>query len=145
VEEKIIVWIFFNVGIGLVPIVFAGFRLYTIKISEIDKLSDAFRIVIARGELLLLTVALCGSSLGGLIATSESLRVLKIVSGGAITIIFLFSSLYFFVVSEIKENRAKSATPHDEKVQDRMITRTSLFLFCSALISCGWSLLLIQV
>jgi hypothetical protein len=137
VEEKLIVWIFFSVGIALVPLAFAGLRLQT------KKTPNAFSIVIARGELLLLIAALCGSSIGELIGSNESHKILKLISGGSSIIILLFSSLYFSFVSEYKTASTTQRT--EENTEDGVIIRTSLILFCLAFVSCCSCVLLSKV
>jgi len=133
VEEKLIVWIFFSVGIALVPLVFAGLRLQT------KKTPNAFSIVIARGELLLLIAALCGSSIGELIGSNETHKILKLISGGSSIIILLFSSLYFSFVSENKTINTEG------EIEDGVVIHTSLILFCLAFVSCCSCIILSQV
>ena len=132
-EEKLIVWIFFSVGIALVPLVFAGLRLQT------KKTPNAFSIVIARGELLLLIAALCGSSIGELIGSNETHKILKLISGGSSIIILLFSSLYFSFVSENKTINTEG------EIEDGVVIHTSLILFCLAFVSCCSCIILSQV
>jgi uncharacterized membrane protein YfcA len=135
VEEKIVIWLFFSVGIALVPIIYAGLHLYTNK--KIHNARNAFKIVIARGDLLLVITALCGSSIGGLIASGESHKMLKIIFGGFSTLILILSSLYF---SSVSENKANS-TAHEDKGDDDVIFIIAL-LFCLAFISCAVCVLL---
>lgn len=93
--ERLVLWAIFSVGIALVPLVFKGVSLITKEPIEGEGN------VIIRGELLLITVALCAAAVGELLASGPSFQLVKIISGGASIIILLFSSLYFAQVSAL--------------------------------------------
>jgi hypothetical protein len=93
--EQLILWFLFRVLLALVPIVYNGVRILTTGGQ------DPFGAAIERGELLLLTAAMCGGSVGVLIGSGATFQIYKIISGGAAIIILMLSSLYYADISAL--------------------------------------------
>jgi hypothetical protein len=75
--------------------VFNGVRIFT------TGRANPCGAAIERGELVLITAAMCGGSVAVLIGSGATLQIDKIISGGAAIIILMFSSLYFADVSAL--------------------------------------------
>jgi hypothetical protein len=90
---KLARWFVFSVLIALLPICFTYVYMLT------DGKSPSLPDVLARGELLLISVALAADALGDLIASGPSNVGFKIAAGGGCLLTIVFASLYFAVVS----------------------------------------------
>ncbi len=121
--EKLTLWFIFRVLLALVPILFTVVRILTIGGA------NPFGTAIERGELVLLTAAICGGSVGVLIGSGATLQIYKIISGGAAIIILMFSSLYFADVSAAY----RAGVP----INARHVRQTSLVVFCAGVVFSG--------
>jgi hypothetical protein len=87
--EGFTIWLIFSVLLALAPLLFNA--ILTFIIGQSPNLVELLR----NGELLLIAVAIGADAVGKLVASSESLRLLKIVaSGGSIMLIIVCSFLF---------------------------------------------------
>lgn len=92
-KVKLARWVIFSVMIALLPLLFT--YIYFLTINKLITLEA----LLARGELLLISVALAADAMGGLIASGKERPILKIMSGGGCLVSAFFASLYFAAVS----------------------------------------------
>ena len=92
-SAKLTRWFIFSVLIALLPIGFTYVHLVT------DEKPASIAILLAHGELLLISVALAADAVGDLIAGGTEKAVRKIISGGGCVITVIFASFYFADVS----------------------------------------------
>jgi hypothetical protein len=126
--EQLILWFIFRVLLALVPIVYNGVRIVTTGGQ------DPFGAAIERGELLLLTAAMCGGSVGVLIGSGATFQIYKIISGGAAIIILMLSSLYYADISALY----RAGTP----INVNIVKTTSRALFILGVLCSGSSVAL---
>jgi hypothetical protein len=126
--KSLTLFLFFRVLLSLVPIVYNGVRIATTGGQ------DPFGAAIERGELLLLTAALCGGSVGVLIGSDATFQIYKIISGGAAIIILMLSSLYYADISSLY----RQGVP----VNVNIVKTTSRALFLLGVIASGSSVAL---
>jgi len=117
--KNLLRWFIFGVLLALVPLVASAF-------DELTKGTFLLINVLSHGELLLITVGICGSSIGGLIGSKPFKDNLKVITGGGALIIAILASLYFANIS----NSVDISDP-------QIIQSTSLSLFFSGLITSG--------
>jgi len=119
--EKMVKWAIFSVAMALVPLAASTLSQATRgPLPSIDQL-------VARGELLLITAALCARSCGELFGSSDVQRVPKLFAGGATVVVMLLAAIYF---SDIAASY-RAAAVLDAKV----IGNTSLVLYVSSVIA----------
>jgi hypothetical protein len=134
-RDKLALWFVFSVLLSLVPIIFHIVKGYT------NHTPHALTAAIQRGELLLITAALCAAAVGELIVaqpitpptssttitsttsqlTAKPSQIDKIVSGGTAIIFLMFCSLYFADISATYNSGAY--------VNNKIIVITSISLF----------------
>ena len=124
--ERLISWIIFSVFVALVPLAFNAASLHTRQGPTQP------RTILDRGELLLITAALCAAAIGELFASPQVdgiVRLSKLIAGGAVVLILLFSSLYFADVS--------SAHASGVNLNLGIIRKFSIGLFAAAFLAGG--------
>jgi hypothetical protein len=129
--KNLILFLFFRVLLSLVPIVYNGVRIATTGGQ------DPFGTAIERGELLLLTAAMCGGSVGVLIGSGATFQIYKIIAGGAAIIILMLSSLYYADISALY--RAGTA------INVTIVKTTSRVLFLLGVVASGSAVALVGV
>lgn len=132
--EKLVSWAIFSVVVALIPIFFNALRLHS------RPGGPGPHTILDRGELLILTAALCAAAVGELLISPQVdgvVRVSKLVAGGAVILILLFSSLYYADVNAAHVAGAR---------QNLKVVRTSSLVFFSvAFFACGSCVLLAQI
>jgi hypothetical protein len=121
-SEKLLRWFIFSVVISLLPLAFYYVRAMT------DGKAVSLPELLARGELLLIAVALAADAIGDLLA-SKSAGMLKTIAGGGCVITVGFSSFYF---ADVSTKTAANVT---------VVFWMSLVLFAVSMISsacCKW-------
>lgn len=121
--EKLATWFVFSVLMALVPVAAGAAKQMT---------SDAplsLGVLVAQGQLLLITAGLCATSLGDLIGSGTSAKIAKILAGGFTLLVLTFAALYF---ADIAASLAKG-----EKLNVEVIKNTSLACYLSAFIAGG--------
>lgn len=121
--EKLTLWFIFRVLLALVPILFTVVRIFTTGGA------NPFATAIERGELVLITAAICGGSVGVLIGSGAALQIYKIISGGAVIIILMFSALYYADISAAY----RAGVP----VNVTRVRQTSLIVFGAGVVFSG--------
>ena len=97
--EKLIVWLFFSVLLALVPILFDVMRSTIAVRSMVAGGTSRFDDAVARGELFLMTAALCGAAVGELFGVGGPVKIGKIIAGGSAVVTLFFSALFYTEVS----------------------------------------------
>lgn len=119
--EKMAKWTLFSVLMALIPLGVAA----VIQATRGDV--PAWVDVVGRGELLLITAALCARSCGELFTSAHSSSVDKIVAGGAAIGVLLFTAIYYADVA--------SAIRSSSKIDHQLVALVSLFMYCCAIVS----------
>jgi len=98
---KVIQWMFFSVGVALVPLIWHGLSIL------IDGQDFMLEKICGRGHLLLITTAIGAGAVGELITKSDdTMRALKAVVGGlSILNIFLCSFLFADISQDILQEQ----------------------------------------
>ena len=130
-SEKLIRWIIFSVLMALVPLLVDVLWIVTRGGTE------ALTSVLARGELLLITAALCAASVGELFGSGNDRRSRKVISGGAALLILLVSALYFVHVSEAYAHVSEAYVGKERPPDVGVIRTISILLYTSAVVSSG--------
>lgn len=91
--DSLLRWLFYSVMLGLLPI-FAGW--FNARLGEGG---TSWSQVIAHGELLLPTAAICAASIGELVAGKVRHAPLALISGGVATLVLALSCMYYVLVS----------------------------------------------
>ena len=128
--KQLVIWLFFRLLLALVPIAAEGMRLLT------NGVVNPFGSAIERGELLLISTALCGGSMGILISallgatapTPEPLQIERAVALGAAFIVFAVSSLHY-------TNIAASYRAAPAAVNVSSVKKSSFYLFLAGVVS----------
>jgi hypothetical protein len=119
--EKMAKWVLFSVTMALIPLVAAYF------IQATRGNTPPWIEIVGRGELLLITAALCARSSGELFSAGHGVPLEKIVAGGAAIGVLLFTAIYFADVS----SAVRSAALIDYK----LVSLLSVFLYLCAIVS----------
>jgi hypothetical protein len=119
--EKVIRWLLFSVLIALLPLGFNAISLFTRGIS-VDLVN-----LVSRGELLLISTAICAAAVGELVPTGPALRISKIIVVGSTVIILIAASYYFADIS--------AGYRLGEKMDFNVIRDISLIAFISSVVS----------
>ncbi|MGB0386039.1 MAG: hypothetical protein ACPGWR_14630 [Ardenticatenaceae bacterium] len=91
------VWLIFSVTIALLPLIFdMVVETFLIKESSIE-----WTRILARGELLIVSVAIGSDAIGRIIGSKKASDVLRIGAAGACFALIIFSSLLFAYVSRV--------------------------------------------
>lgn len=114
--NEILKWLFFGIGLSLVPILVGGF-------GAPNFLSH----IINSGELLLVAASLCGAATGELIASGHGDSTVGIVASGMSMIIVMASSLFY--------SRVKQMTRPAKAVAFKTLLICTLGLFGACVIS----------
>lgn len=118
--EKMVKWIIFSVLMALVPLIASALSQATRGSAPM------LHELVSRGELLLITAALCARSCGELFGSNESQRVPKLVAGGATIIVMLLAAIYF---SDVTASYRASAS-----LDVVVIARTSFALYAASVL-----------
>lgn len=122
--NRIFIWIFFSVLVALTPLVFQ-----TIFFSINGNSYDLFDLV-GQGELLLISTALCATSIGELFNNYSHgyyLNTLKIISSGLTLLILLISAFAFSVISSLD-------ILHQNNINKEIIVSLSFYIFSFSVI-----------
>lgn len=97
------VWLIFSMTIALLPLMFDAI-VETFFIAESGmELSH----ILARGELLIVSVAIGSDAIGRMIISKKTSDVLSIIAAGACFVLIILSSLLFAYVSRINASKTK--------------------------------------
>ena len=125
------VWIIFSVTIALLPLIFDGIvETYLIKESSIE-----WTRILARGELLIVSVAIGSEAIGRIVLSGKSDRVSRIIPSGICFVLVMFSSSLFAYVSR----------PTEIPVIIDNVSTISSVMFLMTMISSGSCVLLAEV
>lgn len=128
ITERLLRWLFFSVGVSLIPLIYR-----TLKSSSTISWTN-FEASISRGELSLITTALCAAAIGELMGTSRSFRFPKLICGAACLSVLMLAAFHFGDVSA--QILLMSQTSTDVKEAASIINQ-SLKLFYWSLPSCA--------
>lgn len=92
-SEKIFRWVFFSVLVSLLPFVWSCVSLIT------QQKTVSLEIMFSRGEILLVSCALCAAAFGDLIGTGRNFIKYKIVVGFGCVAILALDSLWYSQIS----------------------------------------------
>ena len=101
--ERLTVWVMFSVLLVLVPLLFDAGRAM-IRGGSFS-LDDA----ISRGELTLVTAAICGSAIGELFGVGGAAKLGKILAGGGALLTLMFCAFFYTEASAVRRAKAKIA------------------------------------
>jgi hypothetical protein len=121
-------WLIFGVLLALVPLLFSwATRQLRAQPSSLD-------VLLANGELFLVTAALAGAAIGELLGVARASRqpFWEIVAGGCCLIVVVLSAHLFADISAI---RATAAT-----IDPARVSSWSLWLYCIGLVASGSSI-----
>ena len=91
------VWVIFSVVIALLPLIFdAIVETLLIKESGME-----WSRILARGELLIVSVAIGSDAIGRMVVSQKTNDVLRIIAAGACFVLIILSSLLFAYVSRV--------------------------------------------
>jgi hypothetical protein len=121
-------WLIFGVLLALVPLVFSW------AAREMRAQPSSLDVVLANGELFLVTAALSGAAAGELLGVVRSSRkpFWEIIAGGCCLIVVVLSAHLFADISAV---RATAAT-----VDPQRVSTWSLWLYAIGLIASGSSI-----
>lgn len=122
-SEKMVKWVIFSVLMALVPLITAALIQLTRSITP--SMDD----LIGRGELLLITAALCARSCGELFSSDGGRKTAKVVAGGSTMVILLLTAIYFADVA--------SAVRTKTTIDSGLVAGISIVTYISALVSGG--------
>lgn len=122
---KLIKWLFFGVVLSLVPLL-ATVSLLAAKATPSP---SPFLDTIQKGELLLISAAMCGGAMGDLIGTGRDYLALKLTLGGTAVIATIFASLFYATVIEA------AGTPH--AYDPAFVAHASIWIFGLSVPTCG--------
>lgn len=114
---KLVRWWLFSVLVGLVPLITSYLAL------QLDPQPPPLYTLTARGELLLISVAIAAAAVGELLPGDHGKAVQKLLAGGGCVLLILASSLIFSTIQ---------AGQHPNAVR---IFATSIWLFCGTLLA----------
>lgn len=117
--EKLVRWFMFSVLVSLVPLALTYFNLW------VDRRDVHLEMVVARGELLLVSTTLGAAALGEFFPGTRHNALEKLLSGGALVLLMLTSSFFFAVIQA-----RQGASP-------RSLFAVSLALFAGILAAAG--------
>lgn len=120
--KKIVQWMVFSVGLSLIPL------LFTYLASLVSGIEFGYQDIIARGELFLVLIALCGAGIGDMIVSKTSGGISGIVVGGLTVLLLALSALLY---AFINASNAPSALDREA------IANISTCFFCLGVISYG--------
>ncbi len=119
---RVIRWLIFNVALAVVPLVVSGL----IRATRGQALS--LYIMLANGELLLITVCMAGAAIGELLGIKERrYPKLELIAGGTCVVILVVTAIYFADIS--------SAHTSSQQIDFAVIKWTSLVLYTSGFIA----------
>jgi hypothetical protein len=118
--KKIAQWLVFSVGLSMVPL------LFTYLASLVSGTDLVYSDIVARGELFLILIALCGAGIGDMIVSRNSGGISGIVVGGLTVLILALSALLYAFI-----NGSNSSTRLDRE----MIAYISTCFFVLGVIS----------
>lgn len=121
--EKMAKWALFSVTMALVPLVAA----FLAQVTRGN--TPPWNEIVGRGELLLITAAICARSAGELFAGRSGGEVEKILAGGGTLVLMLLTAIYFADVA--------SAIRKKDVLDLGMVTYISLVVFVCAILSGG--------
>ena len=98
-QEKLVRWFMFSVLVSLVPLALTYFNLW------VDRRDVRLDMLVARGELLLISTTLGATALGELFPSTRENALEKLLSGGALVVLMLMSS-FFFAVTQARQSSA---------------------------------------
>ncbi len=128
--ERLIRWFVFSVLVALLPFVWNWISLVT------QEKAATLETMFCRGELFLVSCALCAAALGELIGTGRKFAEFKLLVGFGCLSVLMLNSLWFSQVSF----QVLSATKYDTM----FVTEGSLMAFMfTVLVACG-ALLLVE-
>ena len=107
--KKITRWIFFSVIIAFLPIIF---KLFVALIQDspdtyINVFYQKLNEIYVKGELLLLSSALCAAAIGELFGAPSAFAVTKIIAGGVATIVIIIASFCFAYLDNMTQNQVR--------------------------------------
>lgn len=91
--EELTIWLLFSVLLALAPLLFNAAFVY------VSGQNPTLVQLLRNGELLLIAVAIGADAIGKLMASGNTLRLPKIVAGGAAILLVIFCSLLFASVA----------------------------------------------
>ncbi len=94
---RLLRWMLFSVLVALIPLLLRWVAL----LSQYMGVSNASTLVLARGELLLISTAIAADAIGDLVASSQRNRSAKILAAGFCVLSLLFSALWYATNSTI--------------------------------------------
>lgn len=100
--EKLVRWFMFSVLVSLVPLALTYFILW------VDRREVHLEMLVARGELLLISTTLGAAALGELFPGTRENALEKLLSGGALVLLMLTSSLFFAVIQARQSSNPRS-------------------------------------
>lgn len=100
--EKLIRWFMFSVLVSLVPLALTYFSLW------VDQREVTLEILVARGELLLISTTLGAAALGEFFPGNRENALEKLLSGGALVLLMLISSFFFAVIQARQSSSPRS-------------------------------------
>ena len=124
-NKKIVQWLFFSVVIATSPIIFNLFK----SLGRGEELSMS--LLIGRGELLLISSAICAAAIGELFGSSEGNILAKLIIGGSCLILLILSAMWFADIS--------AAIYSSEYINTDRVSTLSLIFFILSIITSGLS------
>lgn len=118
--EKMVKWALFSVVMALVPLVASALSQAT------RGASPTIAELVSRGELLLITAALCARSCGELFGSNDTQKLPRILAGGAAILVLLLAAIYFSDVTALHRAAVTLNTT--------VIANTSFVLYLSSVV-----------
>ncbi|WP_281558288.1 hypothetical protein [Thalassomonas sp. RHCl1] len=132
-NSKFTKWIIFSVLLALIPLI----SNYAIQLTF--DFSPTITSILQKGELSLITVALCATAIGELVASGNQNIIEKLVFSGLCILILIFSAIYFTAISmgEYFVLVIDGRNTQLISFEANHIRNISLFIYCCALVSSG--------
>lgn len=124
-------WLFFGVCLALAPLV-ADYFIQSNRTAP--GAATDWRLIIAKGELLLVSAAIAAAAIGELIGSGQDWLLLKVIAGvGCLMLLIVTSELYASTASDLRANVAYNV---------ENLVSNSRILFYSTLAAAGGCVLL---
>ena len=122
---KLLRWMIFSVIVALTPLWLNA----VIFLAKNKSISEVPVLVLAGGELLLISTAFAADAIGDLIATGSDKRFRKVFAAGSCTVSLLFAALWYSANSALRDT--------GQQINATMATKGSMIVFIFTVLAAG--------